>query len=45
MRSGNGWIFSETEICKIMGWKDTRMMLRYASLRGQDLSSRLRLAA
>ena len=35
------WVFSETEICKIMGWKDMRMMLRYASLRGEDLSARL----
>ena len=35
------WIFSETEICKIMGWKDANMMLRYASLRGEDLSARL----
>lgn len=35
------WIFSEIEICRIMGWSDTRMMLRYASLRGEDLSARL----
>jgi integrase len=42
MRSpGGGWLFSETEICKLMGWSDPRMMLRYASLRGEDLSSRL----
>lgn len=42
MRSaGGGWLFSETEVCKIMGWSDPRMMLRYASLRGEDLSSRL----
>lgn len=38
---GGGWVFSEIEICKIMGWTDTRMMLRYASLRGSDLASRL----
>lgn len=42
MRSPNGgWLFSEVEICKIMGWTDTKMMLRYASLRGEDWSSRL----
>ncbi len=42
MRQPRGqWIFSETEICKIMGWKDARLMLRYASLRGEDLSARL----
>lgn len=35
------WIFSEIEICKIMGWTDTKMVVRYASLRGEDLSSRL----
>lgn len=35
-----GWLFSELEICKIMGWSDTRMMLRYASLRGEDLADR-----
>lgn len=35
------WVFSETEVCRIMGWSDTKMMLRYASLRGEDLSSRL----
>jgi integrase len=36
------WAFSDIEICKIMGWKDPRMMLRYASLRGEDLAARLR---
>jgi integrase len=42
MRGPDGrWIFSEIEICKIMGWTDTRMALRYASLRGEDLSARL----
>jgi integrase len=42
MRIPNGhWTFSETEVCKMMGWTDTRMMLRYASLRGSDLSSRM----
>lgn len=42
MRGGDGrWVFSETEVCRIMGWSDTKMMLRYASLRGEDLSARL----
>lgn len=36
-----GWLFSEVEVCRIMGWSDTRMALRYASLRGEDLSARL----
>lgn len=36
-----GWMWSDAEVCKIMGWTDTRMMLRYASLRGEDLSSRM----
>jgi integrase len=35
------WIFSEVEVCRLMGWSDTRMALRYASMRGEDLSSRL----
>lgn len=41
LRNASGWVFSEIEVCKIMGWTDTRMMLRYASLRGADLASRL----
>lgn len=42
LRRPNGvWIFSDIEICKIMGWTDTRMMLNYASLRGEDLADRL----
>jgi len=42
MRDAAGrWVFSEIEICKIMGWSDFKMMLRYASLRGEDLSARL----
>jgi len=42
MRDAKGrWTFSEIEICRIMGWSSTRMALRYASLRGEDLSSRL----
>lgn len=36
-----GWVFSDVEICRIMGWRDPRMMLRYASLRGEDLAARL----
>lgn len=36
-----GWTFSEVEACRIMGWTDTKMMLRYASLRGEDLAARL----
>lgn len=41
LRNDRGWVFSEIEVCRIMGWIDTRMALRYASLRGEDLSSRL----
>lgn len=37
-----GWAFGDIEICRIMGWTDTRMMLRYASLRGEDLAARMR---
>jgi hypothetical protein len=40
-RMRGGWAFSEVEVCRIMGWTDTRMMLRYASLRGEDLAARL----
>jgi integrase len=36
-----GWIFSDIEVCRIMGWTDTKMMLRYASLRGEDLAARM----
>jgi integrase len=36
-----GWVFSDIEICRIMGWTDTNMMLRYASLRGEDLAARM----
>lgn len=35
------WVFSDLEVCKIMGWSDTKMMMRYASLRGTDLADRL----
>lgn len=41
LKGDRGWIFNEIEICKIMGWKDTKMMLRYTSLRGEDLADRL----
>lgn len=42
MRRPDGqWVFSDIEVCRIMGWTDTRMALRYASLRGEDLSNRL----
>lgn len=45
LRSPTGaWVFSDVEICRIMGWSDPRMMLRYASLRGEDLAARLRVA-
>jgi integrase len=42
LKGDRGWIFNEIEICKIMGWTDTKMMLRYASLRGEDLADRLK---
>lgn len=41
LKGDRGWLFNEIEICKIMGWTDTKMMLRYASLRGEDLADRL----
>jgi integrase len=42
LRSADGkWIFSDVEVCKIMGWSSMSMMLRYASLRGEDLANRL----
>ena len=41
MRKPGGWTFSDTEICRMMGWTDTNMMLRYASLRGEDLAARM----
>ena len=28
LRNATGWVFSEIEVCRIMGWSDTRMMLR-----------------
>lgn len=39
--AGGGWVFSDIEVCRIMGWTSTNMALRYASLRGEDLSARL----
>ena len=42
MRDKSGqWMWSESEICKIMGWTDPKMLLRYASLRGEDLADRM----
>lgn len=41
-RTGDGWTFSEIEVCRIMGWTSTSMALRYASIRGEDLAARLR---
>ncbi len=35
------WVFSDVEIARIMGWSNLSMMLRYASLRGEDLAARL----
>lgn len=42
LRNAEGrWVFSDVEVCRIMGWSSTAMMLRYASLRGEDLADRL----
>ena len=35
------WLYSDVEICKIMGWTDYSMVLRYASIRGEDLAARM----
>lgn len=35
------WMFSDVEICRIMGWSNYSMVLRYASIRGQDLAARM----
>lgn len=35
------WMFSDVELCRIMGWTSTRMAVRYASFRAEDLSARL----
>jgi integrase len=39
--AGGRWVFSDVEIARIMGWSNLAMMLRYASLRGEDLAARL----
>ena len=36
-----GWVFNDIQICRIMGWTSTDMMLTYASLRGEDLAARM----
>lgn len=42
LRSADGrWVFSDVEVCRIMGWSSMSMMLRYSSLRGEDLANRL----
>lgn len=35
------WVYDDVAICRIMGWTDTNLALRYASLRGEDLAARL----
>lgn len=35
------WLFSDVEICRIMGWSNYAMVRRYASLRGEDLAVRM----
>ena len=35
------WAFTEMEICRFMGWADPKMMLRYASVRGEQWAARL----
>lgn len=35
------WMFTDGEVCRIMGWTDPKLLLRYLSLRGEDLSARL----
>lgn len=35
------WVYDDIAICRIMGWTDTNLALRYASLRGEDLAARL----
>lgn len=42
LRGADGrWVFSDVEVCRIMGWSSMSMMLRYSSLRGEDLANRL----
>jgi integrase len=38
---GGHWLYSDVEICKIMGWSDYSMVLRYASIRGEGLAARM----
>lgn len=42
-RPDGAWLFSEMEICRIMGWSSPKMALRYASLRGEDLAARMQI--
>jgi len=42
MRQPSGiWVSFDVEICRIMGWSGTDMMLTDASLRGEELAARL----
>ena len=41
LRNDRGWVFSEIEICKMMGWASFDLAIRYASLRAEDLSARM----
>jgi integrase len=42
LRDPNGrWALSDVEVCRIMGWASLSMVLRYASLRGEDLAARI----
>jgi len=42
LRDARGaWVYDDVAICRIMGWTDTNLALRYASLRGEDLAARL----
>jgi len=35
------WVYDDIAICRVMGWTNTNLALRYASLRGEDLAARL----
>lgn len=41
LRNDSGWVFSEIEICRMMGWASFDLAIRYASLRAEDLSARM----
>jgi integrase len=41
LKNAKGWVFSDVEVARLMGWSSLAMMLRYASLRGEDLADRL----